>query len=193
MAKQLGFYFNSDICVGCKTCQIACKDKNDLPVGITWRRVVEYGGGDWGKRDGVMAPKGIFGYFISIACNHCANPACVKACPTGAMHKGENGIVSVDMEKCVGCRYCEWACPYGAPQFNDEKGVMTKCNFCEDLLAQDQQPACVSACAMRALEFGEIDELRAKYGSEVEIEPLPTSEITHPSLVINPNRNAQPT
>jgi anaerobic dimethyl sulfoxide reductase subunit B (iron-sulfur subunit) len=193
MAKQLGFYINSSICTKCKACQIACKDKNDLPIGVLWRRVYQYGGGNWTPSNDVLAPNNLFAYSMSISCNHCENPACMKACPTTAISKDENGIVTIDKEKCVGCRYCEWACPYGAPQFNEEQGVMTKCNFCEDLLAQDQQPVCVSACAMRALEFGEIDELRAKYGSEVEIEPLPTSDITHPNLVINPNRNAQPT
>lgn len=191
MAKQLGFYFNANICVGCKTCQIACKDKNHLPVGVIWRRVVEYGGGSWVPRDGIMDPHGMFGYFTSITCNHCENPACVQVCPTGAMHKEENGVVKVDAGKCVGCRYCEWACPYGAPQFHEGLGVMTKCDFCMDLVDQGQQPACVSACSMRALEFGDIEELRAKYGNEVEFEPLPTSEITHPNLVIGAHRNAQ--
>lgn len=192
MAKQLGFYFNSNICVGCKTCQVACKDKNHLPVGVIWRRVVEYGGGSWVRRDGVLAPQGVFGYFLSIACNHCQSPLCVKSCPTGAMHKNADGIVQVNSENCVGCRYCEWACPYSAPQFNAEAGVMTKCNFCVDLLAQGQQPACVSACPMRALDFGEIDELRQKYTGIVEIEPLPAERVTHPALVIGPHRDAQP-
>lgn len=193
MAKQLGFYFNSNICVGCKACQIACKDKNDLPVGVIWRRVVEYGGGSWIPRDGIMVPQGMFGYFLSISCNHCIEAPCVEVCPSGAMHKNEDGIVLVNKDNCIGCRYCEWACPYGAPQFNEEAGVMTKCNFCIDLLEQGQQPACVSSCPLRALEFGEIEELRAKYGTAVEIEPLPLAEITQPALVIGPHRHAQVT
>ena len=173
MAKQLGFYFNSNICVGCKACQIACKDKNQLPIGVIWRRVVEYGGGSWVPRDGVLVPQGVFGYFISISCNHCEKARCTEVCPTGAMYKNDDGIVLVNEENCIGCRYCEWACPYGAPQFNEESGVMTKCNFCIDLLAQGQQPACVSSCPLRALDFGEIEELRAKYGDAGEIDPLP--------------------
>lgn len=192
MAKQLGFYYNSDICVGCKACQIACKDKNKLPTGVLWRRVVEYGGGSWLPRDGVLVPQDVFGYFLSISCNHCENPACTQACPTGAMHKDENGIVSIDADKCIGCRYCEWACPYGAPQFNAELQRMTKCDFCIDLIEAGQKPACVSACTMRALDFGELDELREKYGDLNEVEPLPVNNITSPSLVINPHRQAQP-
>lgn len=192
MAKQLAFYYNSDICVGCKACQIACKDKNNLPVGVLWRRVVEYGGGSWMPRDGVLVPQDVFGYFLSISCNHCENPACMQTCPTGAIYKDANGVVLIDADKCIGCRYCEWACPYGAPQFNEEQHIMTKCDFCIDLIEDGQKPACVSACTMRALDFGELEELRAKYGDVDEIEPLPVSTITNPSLVISPHRQAQP-
>jgi len=191
MAKQLGFYFNSDICVGCKACQIACKDKNQLPVGVIWRKVVEYGGGSWVPRDGVLVPRDVFGYFLSISCNHCEMAPCVEVCPTGAMFKAEDGTVQIDEKKCIGCRYCEWVCPYGAPQFNEEAGVMTKCNFCQDLIAKGEQPACVSSCPMRALDFGEIDALRSKYGGTAEIEPLPVWGITKPALVISPHRWAQ--
>jgi anaerobic dimethyl sulfoxide reductase subunit B len=193
MAKQLGFYFDSDKCTGCKACQVACKDKNDLPVGVTWRRVIHYGGGNWEKHGKVYFPKNIFGYYLSVSCNHCKQALCVEVCPTGAMHKAEDGTVQIDAEKCVGCRYCEWACPYSAPKFNEKLGVMTKCDFCEDLIADGHQPACVSSCMMRALDFGEIDELRKKYGGTAEIEPLPSYGVTQPSLVINPNRNAQKT
>jgi len=193
MAKQLGFYFNSNVCVGCKACQIACKDKNHLPVGVIWRRVVEYGGGSWTARDGVLVPQGVFGYFLSIACNHCEKPLCAEVCPTVAMHKDADGVVLIDANKCIGCRYCEWVCPYGAPQFNEAIGLMTKCNFCQDLVAAGQQPACVSSCPLHALDFGEIADLRAKYGNAVEIEPLPAQAITLPSLVIGPHRDGQAT
>jgi anaerobic dimethyl sulfoxide reductase subunit B (iron-sulfur subunit) len=107
------------------------------------------------------------------------------------MFKAEDGTVQIDEEKCIGCRYCEWACPYGAPQFNEEAGVMTKCNFCQDLIAKGEQPACVSSCPMRALDFGEIDALRSKYGGTAEIEPLPVWGITKPALVISPHRWAK--
>jgi anaerobic dimethyl sulfoxide reductase subunit B len=192
MAKQYAFHINSSQCGNCKTCQIACKDKNNLPVGITFRRVYQYGGGDWvNNPDGTWTPNGVFSYGLSISCMHCENPACVANCPTGAMHKRDDGIVLVNQDQCVGCRYCEWACPYGAPQFNESKGVMSKCTFCEDLLAQGQNPACVDACPMRALEFGELSDLRAKYGDLNAVEPLPTASLTNPSVVITPSRFMQ--
>ena len=191
MAKQYAFHFNSDLCTGCKACQVACKDKWDLNVGVTWRRVAEYSGGGWSTNPDGTYTHSVVGYYVSVACNHCQNPLCVEVCPTEAMHKTEDGIVMVDYEKCIGCRYCEWACPYGAPQFDEEAGVMTKCTFCADLLDKGQKPACVDACVMRALDFGELDELRAKYGDVDAIEPLPMANITEPSLVITPHRDAQ--
>ncbi len=191
MTKQMAFYIDSSACGNCKACQIACKDKNNLPVGILWRRVWQYGGGNWVRQDNTYVPNGVFTYSLSISCMHCEDPACVKACPAGAMTKRADGIVLVNQDQCVGCRYCEWACPYGAPHFNEAKGVMTKCTFCEDLLAQGQNPACVDACPMRAIEFGELEELRAKHGNAMDIEPLPASWITHPSVVITPHRSAQ--
>ena len=191
MAKQLAFYFDSSACVGCKACQIACQDKNNLSADIMWRRVFRYGGGNWIQRGLVAVPNNLFRYFVSISCQHCQNPACVTVCPTTAMSKDENGIVSIDATKCVGCRYCEWACPYGAPHFDEAAGVMTKCNFCQDLLAAGGNPACVDACPMRALDFGELSDLQAKYGTLDAIEPLPSGDYTNPSLVITPHRNAE--
>ena len=191
MAKQLGFYFDQSACMGCKTCQIACKDKNDLPLGVTWRKVYQYGGGSWVPQGNLMVPNNPFVYSLSTACNHCENPACVNVCPAGAITKRADGVVLINQDQCVGCRYCEWACPYGAPQFNEAKGVMSKCTFCEDLLAKGENPACVDACPMRALDYGDIGELRAKYGTLAAIEPLPVASITQPHLVITPHRHAQ--
>lgn len=192
MANQYGFYFNANQCTGCKACQVACKDKWDLEVGVTWRRVAEFNGGEWTVNADGTFTQSISTYYTSVACNHCENPACVEVCPTTAMHKRDDGIVVIDQDACIGCRYCEWACPYGAPQFSAELGVMTKCNLCYDAVEAGDKPACVGACPSRALEFGELEELRAKYGSTNEIAPLPSAEITHPSLVITPHRNAAP-
>lgn len=195
MAKQYGFYHNSSACTGCKACVIACKDKNDLPVGVNWRRVYQYEGGGWvsdARHPDMMVANDVFVYSLSISCNHCADPMCVKVCPVQAISKNEEGIVTINKDLCIGCRYCEWACPYAAPQFNEDKGYMTKCNFCQDLLAKGENPACVDACVMRALDFGEIEELRAKYGNVNEIAPLPSAEFTHPSLVVGPHKDAQP-
>jgi anaerobic dimethyl sulfoxide reductase subunit B (iron-sulfur subunit) len=192
MAKQLAFYVDSTACIKCKSCQIACKDKNDLPVGVLWRRVFQYGGGSWVPAGEVMAPNNVFAYSISVSCMHCQDPACVKVCPTTAMTKREDGVVLVDQDKCIGCRYCEWACPYGAPVFDQTRGVVTKCTFCEDLLAQGMNPACVDACVMRALHFGELEELQKQYGTANAVAPLPSPDITHPSFVLTPHPDSQP-
>jgi len=195
MAKQLAFYLNSNLCVGCKTCQMACKDKNSNELGINWRRVVTYGGGQWVKdptHADLAFPNFVFGYSVSVACNHCQNPKCLDVCPSGAINKREDGIVLIDQNRCIGCKYCIWACPYGAPQFDEKAGVMTKCNFCYDLIDKGEDPACVDACPMRCLDFGELEELRAKYGDADAIAPLPPSNITTPSLVLTPHKHAQP-
>lgn len=192
MATQLGFFIDQNSCTGCKACQIACKDKNDLGDGVKWRRVAEYAGGAWSET-GDSFSSSVYTYYTSISCNHCADPICVKVCPTQAMQKGDNGIVTIDPTLCVGCRYCEWACPYGAPQFDSNAGVMTKCNFCEDYLADGKEPACVAACPSRVLTYGELSELESEHGTVRNVEPLPDPKITHPSLVIAPHRHAQRT
>jgi anaerobic dimethyl sulfoxide reductase subunit B (iron-sulfur subunit) len=193
MTKQLGFYVDQSTCVGCKACQVACKDNYDLPIGVIWRRVIEYGGGTWVEKDGIKVPSNIFGYFTPMSCLHCQNPACVTVCPTGAMYKREeDGIVLVNQDKCIGCRYCEWACPYGAPQFDETIGLMTKCTACVDRVAEGKDPVCVAACPMRALEFGELSALRKKHGTIDALEPLPSSDITSPSVVFTAHKDAQP-
>ena len=187
---MLGFSFDQTKCNGCKACQIACKDKHDLPVGVTWRRVAEYSGGTWQEDEDTAVPN-VFAYYTSMACNHCENPICVQVCPTTAMTVRDDGTVFVDDEKCVGCRYCEWACPYSAPQFNAETGHMTKCDLCADYREQGQDPACVAACPSRALGWGEIEDLRKEHGTNASVEPLPDPSITRPNLVIIPHRDAQ--
>jgi len=181
--KQLTFYFDSSKCSGCKTCQVACKDKNNLDVGVLWRRVYEVGSGGWTQKDGAWIHN-IKTYNMSIACNHCEKPVCVDVCPSKAMTKDKNGIVSVDEKRCLGCKYCEWACPYGAPQYNETLGVMTKCNFCSDYISEGKNPSCVDACPMRVLEFGEIKEMKKKYGEENEIFPLPKATYTNPAIIV---------
>ncbi|QED47761.1 DMSO/selenate family reductase complex B subunit [Cytobacillus dafuensis] len=184
---QVGFYINQAKCTGCKACQIACKDKNDNKVGILFRRVYEFEEGISTKVNGVFKTS-LQSASLSISCNHCDNPKCVQGCPTGAMHKRESdGVVLVDHEKCVGCKYCTWNCPYGAPQFNDDLGMMTKCDTCLDLREKGENPACVDACPFNALEFGEISELRAAYGTINEVSGLPSAKFTNPNIVITPN------
>lgn len=182
--NQLGFYFNMQACIGCHTCQIACKDKNDLPVGIFYRWVRSFEGGRFPDP---------YTFNYSSACNHCKNPECVRACPTGAMHKVDDGTVQHDDDACIGCRSCMSMCPYDVPQFFEDIGIAGKCNACIDLRNEGGNPACVNACMMRCLEFGDLEELRERHAGEElasTLPILPDSEITVPSLLVNPSPEA---
>ena len=190
--KNPAFYFNAELCTGCKACMIACKDKHNLGTGVNWRKVLEFAGGEFIPTGNSSFHHNVFAYYVSISCNHCENAVCATGCPTKAMHKDENGIVSVDESRCVGCRYCEWNCPYAAPQFDEAKGKMTKCDFCRDYLAKGEAPSCVAACPCRALDFGEYEALKAKYGEFAPIAPLPSPELTQPHLICKPNRHSRP-
>ena len=160
---QYGFYIDTTRCTGCKTCMVACKDRSDLPVGIRWRRVYEYGGGRFVTNPDNTFSNNVYAYWVNISCNHCSEPACTKACPTGAMHKRmSDGFVHVDQDICIGCESCARACPYDAPQIDHERGVMTKCDGCYDRVAEGRLPSCVDACPMRAMDHGTIEELRAE-------------------------------
>jgi len=190
---QYGFFVDTTKCTGCKTCQVACKDRSDLDLGVKWRRVYEYGGGSWTENADGTYGNNVFAHYTSISCNHCSHPVCVKACPTGACHKRKSdGLVHIEANLCVGCQSCSRACPYDAPQFDSERGVMTKCDGCFERLEKGLNPTCVDSCPLRALEFGPIDELRKKHGDNADIQPLPSSDITSPNLIIKVNRNAQP-
>jgi len=187
--KQFAFYFDSQSCTGCKACQVACKDKHSLPLGALWRRVYEVTGGGWTAR-GPAWLSDVFAYNLSISCNHCEQPACRDACPSGAIWKRADGIVLIDENKCLGCGYCAWACPYGAPQYDEARGVMTKCTFCADEIDQGKPPACVAACPLRILDFGEKTELEEKHSLRGTAYPLPDERLTRPALVFKPHPSA---
>jgi anaerobic dimethyl sulfoxide reductase subunit B (iron-sulfur subunit) len=144
MTSQYAFYFDSSSCSGCKACQVACKDRHDLKTGLLWRRVYEVTGGDW-IRMGEAWQSRVFTYNISISCNHCEKPICAYVCPAGAISKREDGIVLINPDRCIGCRYCSWACPYDAPQYDARAGIMTKCDFCVEDLDIGLMPVCVAA------------------------------------------------
>ncbi len=181
--RQLGFHLDIDSCTGCKACQIACKGKNLLPRGLLWRKVVEARGGDWVKRENAWT-NNIFAYYISLSCMHCEEAICVEVCPTKASTKNRDGIVYIDPDRCIGCSYCEMACPYGAPRFDEAKNVMTKCDFCRDRVEDGGRPACVDACQMRVLGFGELNEIKEANGPNNEVFPLPNASYTKPSVVL---------
>jgi anaerobic dimethyl sulfoxide reductase subunit B (iron-sulfur subunit) len=171
---------------------VACKDKNDLPDGVRWRRVVEYSGGEWMALPDGTFRQDVFAYYLSVSCNHCSEPICVEVCPTTAMFQDENGIVRVDQAKCMGCKYCQWACPYDAPQYQTDTGQMSKCDFCYDEITSGGVPACVAACPTRALTYAELDELsKGEYGQHV-FAPLPDHTLTTPAAVFKPHRSVKP-
>ncbi len=177
--KQVGFYDDLSSCIGCRTCEIACKDKNNLEVGPRLRRVIEVDGG--------TAPH-LWSYKVSMSCFHCARPACIKACPVGALVKREkDGIVIPDPEKCIGCRRCEWACPYRAPQYDPASKKIFKCNYCYDLVDQGKNTACVDACIMRVLKSGPLEELKKEPGVVERIKGFADTRFTGPSVVFKPH------
>jgi len=188
--KQWAFYFDQKYCSGCGTCQIACKDKNNLKQGQVYRTVKEYAGGSY-RQDGEAIVQDIFAFFLSMSCNHCKKPACVAVCPTKALSKrAADGLVLIDRAKCIGCKACKVACPYQAMQYDCAAKKAAKCDFCEDLLALNEPPACVAACPMRALKHGALDDLIKIHGKTEQIEGMPAVESTEPALIIRPHPNA---
>ena len=173
--KQHGFYFTADNCIACHACEAACSEKNDNPGHIAFRSVGFVEGGtypDYRRQN------------ISMACNHCDDPVCLKGCPTRAYTKfAEYGAVLQDPDICFGCGYCTWVCPYNAPQLDPVEGTVSKCNMCVDRLEVGLKPACVSACLGNALEFGVIENTpEGRTQLEDKIPGFPDTSITHPNI-----------
>ncbi|MBP5314148.1 MAG: 4Fe-4S dicluster domain-containing protein [Eggerthellaceae bacterium] len=182
MAKK-GFYFNQVLCTGCRTCQVACKDKNDTPIGILFRNVTDY---EVGIYPDVKA------YHYAATCNHCADPACLQACSTQAVYVNEDdGTVIFDSNLCDGCKASIEACPYNVPQYYPELNIVRKCDACAQLRAVGELPACVGSCTMRALEFDDIDALKQRHPDAVNrIAILPDPTLTTPGTLSSPRAAA---
>ncbi|OUO91453.1 4Fe-4S ferredoxin [Gordonibacter sp. An230] len=142
-------------CTGCLACSVACKVVNNVPIGNYWNKVMRIGPNP--KWEGAQNPD-VELYFLPVTCQHCADPECVKVCPTGASRKLEDGTVQVDKSKCIGCQFCAMACPYNVRYLNEEEGVVEKCTLCEQKVAQGELPQCVAQCGGRARWFGDLDE-----------------------------------
>ena len=145
-------------CIGCLKCVSACKKENNLEMDVP--RV-------WQKNDGLSAENWTSiiqkpsNHYVRKQCRHCLEPACVTVCPVGALHKTESGAVVYDKKKCLGCRYCMMACPYGIPRYDWDEPVpyVRKCILCYDKLINNQQPACTEICPEEATIFGEREDL----------------------------------
>jgi len=180
--KQHGFFLNVDNCIGCHACESACSEKNDNPAHIAFRSVGFVEGGAYPDYQRIN---------ISMACNHCDDPVCLKGCPTRAYTKfAEYGAVLQDPDICFGCGYCTWVCPYNAPQMDPVKGQVSKCNMCVDRLEVGLKPACVSACLGNALDFGVIENIpENRVQAKTEIPGFPTTEITQPNIRFQQTRS----
>jgi anaerobic dimethyl sulfoxide reductase subunit B len=179
--RQVGFHFDQSRCSGCLTCILACKQwHSSVSEARNWRRVL-------------TVEKGQYPHlkisFFSFSCFHCEIPLCLSTCPTSAIDKKEeNGIVLVSPDLCLGeqaCGLCKDSCPYHVPVFSPEAGLkMEKCDFCTERMASGKRPICVEACPMRALDAGDLEEMRKKYGKGTEAEGFHYSLETRPSIIL---------
>ena len=167
-----GMVVDQERCVGCWSCAVICKSENDIPLGMWWNRILSEG-------EALDTPATTNGreelHWLPLACQHCDNAPCVKVCPVGATYHREDGVVMMDNERCIGCRYCMIACPYGVRVFNwgaPERptdfdtgmvaarpvGTVEKCLLCVHRLTDGQIPSCVWSCPEGARVFGDLDE-----------------------------------
>lgn len=179
--SQYGFFFDQSRCTNCHACSVACRDWNDIAPGpVKWLRMLQWEQGAWPETRM---------HVLFATCYHCENPVCAEACNHNAIFKEEQfGAVIVDPDKCVGDRNCWQACPYGAPQFADDvPGTpMTKCTMCYDKLVAGELPVCVASCPQRALDFGPLDDMIARYGDLCALEGMPDGEVESPAIVFKP-------
>lgn len=194
---QLGFYFDQTRCIGCNACTVSCKDWNEVNPGpIRWRKQENHE-----KKNGNSVFEN-----LTMSCNHCADPACMKACFYGAIKKRSNGIVYVDRDLCQGLQACIQACPFAATHIADDNQEptkketwmidhpMQKCKGCYERVESGQgKPVCVDACPVRALDWGDINVLQATYADAVRLNKtdFPYAYInneteTNPSFLIKP-------
>ena len=191
---RYGMAINQTRCIGCQTCAFACKMQNGVAKDMRWNRVLTEGGGVADDAQGQYP--NLTRTYLPLACQHCENPACLKACPTGATYKDEVGRVEIDYDKCIGCRMCMAACPYNARTFNwnepvratgaaygdarvpeRSRGVMEKCTLCKERTDEGEVPMCVHCCPGDARIFGDLDDpdsavsrLRREGSAEVLLE-----------------------
>lgn len=147
---QWGMVIDLRRCVGCYACTVACQIENGLDLEERWNKVFKVG------------PEGHFPYLtyhnFTVACMHCQEAPCVEGCPTGASKREENGIVVVDENRCIGCKFCVLVCPYGARRFDHKRGIVRKCTLCISRLENGELPRCVETCQLKARYVGDLDD-----------------------------------
>ncbi|MCD8339671.1 MAG: 4Fe-4S dicluster domain-containing protein [Burkholderiales bacterium] len=182
--KDVALYFDSSKCTGCKGCQVACKQWNTLysPLGLneqkftgSYQAPLDLNGQTrlvmtFGEQEGTTKKsRPVEWAFGRKSCFHCSDPACVEICPSGCLQKQANGIVTVDAEKCIGCKYCQQACPFDVPKYDEfNGGKVEKCTMCYERLENGRLPACVQTCQPEALQFGPRDEMLDKAHKRVD-------------------------
>jgi Fe-S-cluster-containing dehydrogenase component len=169
-----GMLYDATLCVGCKACMVACKEANDLGYNDAsgrWDAPVNLSGTH--KTVIKLYDEGDSSSFMKAQCLHCIDPACASACMLGAYKKREFGIVTWDKDKCVGCRYCQIACPFGIPRFEWDKALpkMVKCEMCAHLVVEGKEPACVEVCPREAIIFGPRADLLTEAKRRIAAEP----------------------
>jgi len=181
MSRTTAFLTDSTICIGCKACEVACKEWNQIPddgfhfTGFSYDNTAGLGHSTWRhvkfvERAATATPDGDAGYrsntfrwdFSSDVCKHCENAGCLEACPTGSIVRTEFGGVFVQPDVCNGCGYCIVACPFGVVDRRPDDGRAFKCTFCYDRQRVGLQPACATACPTESILFGDIEDLRAR-------------------------------
>jgi formate dehydrogenase iron-sulfur subunit len=182
MADARGFFTDSTICIGCKACEVACKQWNQLPddgflfSGMSYDNTVHLGASTWRhvafvERPVALNPEhdGAFSWlFSSDVCKHCARAGCLESCPTGAIIRTEFDSVYVQPDICNGCGYCIVNCPFGVIDRREEDGRAWKCTLCYDRLREDMVPACAKACPTESIHFGDLSDLREQAQKRVE-------------------------
>jgi tetrathionate reductase subunit B len=179
--KKYGWVVDARRCFGCHGCEVACKAENDVPLGSYIRQTIYH---DYEKPQGGLARS-----MVPMACQHCEDAPCIKACPCGAMHKGAGGSVQVDYDSCSGHGACKEACPYGAIYIDPVANQAIKCHNCTHRVEVGMDPACVSTCPSEALYFGDLNDpeskvsqVKAKLEAEEELGQLRPEKGTRPRM-----------
>ena len=163
MSVEYGISYIQENCIQCHACEVACKSWRDVELGVRWRRIDHIWQGRYPE---------VKSFSASVACMHCVEPVCVEVCPEDAISKrDEDGIVVVDMDKCIGCQTCLEECPFKAPSFGID-GKMQKCDMCfNEIDLKTESPPCVETCPTKALIFGDMNE-QEKISMEESIKQL---------------------